>query len=429
MRVVECLSCAALAAVLSGCMLVDAKRQMERIGEACVIAGRVEAREGAKSAVVVLATRNAASAERPWAIVDHFVLERAGRFEFAAIAGSYAVGAFEDANGDLKYQPGESYVAVAFDKPLDCAPGTRITDLALAIPEKVANPFPRELDIARLQARSAEEQLAHTLGNATVVGDVVPMSDPRFELKRGADSLWRPLDFVLETRPGIYFLEPYDERRIPVLFVHGLSGAPQNFASLAERIDRRRFQPWVYYYPSGVRLANVAEHLEQTLAKLRQRYRFERFALVAHSMGGLVSRAFIQRHAQGAAADRLPLFVTLSTPWGGHDAAERGVERSPVVVGVWRDMAPGSDFLRDLFATPLPSPTRHHLVFTFRRDRTSFGESDDQAVTVASQLRAEAQRGAERVYGVDDTHRGVLRNSEVAALVNRLLDGAFAAPR
>jgi hypothetical protein len=71
----------------------------------------------------------------------------------------------------------------------------------------------------------------------------------------------------------------------------------------------------------------------------------------------------------------------------------------------------------------LPQGTTHHLVFTYRRSSTSLGESNDQAVTVASQLRPAAQSGAVRIYGFDDTHVGVLKNAEVSALLNRLLEG------
>ena len=49
---------------------------------------------------------------------------------------------------------------------------------------------------------------------------------------------------------------------------------------------------------------------------------------VAHSTGGLVSRGYL----------------LISTPWGGHKGAETGVKRAPVVVRVWRDMVPGSEY-------------------------------------------------------------------------------------
>jgi hypothetical protein len=56
-------------------------------------------------------------------------------------------------------------------------------------------------------------------------------------------------------------------------------------------------------------------------------------------------------------------------------------------------------YLQALFAEQLPIQTEHHLIFTFSRDGSSFGASDDQAVTVASQLDEEAQAEAIRLHG------------------------------
>ena len=135
-----------------------------------------------------------------------------------------------------------------------------------------------------------------------------------------------------------------------MLFVHGIQGTPASFEHLASRLDRSRFQPWFYYYPSGVHLHEIADHLTQTVAKVTRRHPHERIVVVAHSMGGLVTRGFILRHASNAGAAKIPLFVTISTPWDGHKGAEIGVKRSPVVVRVWEDMSPGSEYLRDIFA-------------------------------------------------------------------------------
>jgi hypothetical protein len=88
-------------------------------------------------------------------------------------------------------------------------------------------------------------------------------------------------------------------------------------------------------------------------------------------------------------------------------------------------MAPGSDYQKSLYSQPLPSGLQHHLVFTFNRKTASFGESDDQGVTVASQLLPQAQRDAAKLYGFDDTHTGVLRDPQVSLLINQLLEERF----
>jgi pimeloyl-ACP methyl ester carboxylesterase len=284
---------------------------------------------------------------------------------------------------------------------LTCRAGEAFGDLALVVPAHGRRADSDTLDIARLQARTFQ----------AAIGETAALSDARFSEENAENGLWRPFDFLLDAHPGVYFLQPYDASKIPVLFVHGISGTPRDFEPLIARLDRSRFQPWVYYYPSGAHLGAVADHLAQAVEKLQRRYGFDDLPVVAHSVGGLVSRGFLQRyHALGGRL-RTPLLVSLSTPWNGHRAAELGVRLSPVVVRVWVDMSPGSDYLTSLFASPLPAGTAHHLFFT----------TNDRTVTPASQLRLQAQREAARVYGFDESHMGVLGNAEVSVLINDLL--------
>ena len=117
----------------------------------------------------------------------------------------------------------------------------------------------------------------------------------------------------------------------------------------------------------------------------------------------------------------MPLFVSIATPWGGHKAAETGVKTAPAVVRVWIDMSPGSEYLKSLYARDPGVP--HYLLFTFRQGGVSLGEANDGAVTVASQLRAEAQQGAVRIEGFNETHMSVLESAAVSERLNALLAG------
>jgi len=274
-------------------------------------------------------------------------------------------------------------------------------------------------------------QGAGTLGELTTVGELVALSDARFERKTANNGLWRPLDFIVSSHPGVYFLEPYDRHKIPVLFVHGMSDSPASFSDLVASLDRSRFQPWLYSYPSGVHLDVIADHLNQTMAKLRARYRVGQYAVVAHSMGGLIARDFILRHADSSPATEIPLFISISTPWDGHKRAQLGVKFAPAVVEAWRDIAPGSEYLKGLFARALPTATCHFLLFSFKGSgpTASFSESNDGNVTVASQLAGEAQGQAVLVRGFDDTHEGMLHNAAVANVVNDTLALEFSATR
>ena len=269
-----------------------------------------------------------------------------------------------------------------------------------------------------------------SLGQVTKMGEIASLDDSRFADKVGKDSLWRPVDFTVEGNAGVYFLEKFDATKTPVLFIHGVSGTPTDFRPLIERLDRRRFQPWVYYYPSGARLPSVADHLTQTIPKLEFQYGFQKFVVVAHSMGGLVSRGFLLRYSSLGSGAAIPLYITIATPWDGDPAARFGVQMAPVAVGVWEDMVPDSDYLRELFyagdrATrnhrALSEGISHHLLFTYKQAGVSLGGASDGTVAVSSQLHWNAQRDAAKIYGFNDTHMGVLQSVPVSDLLNDLL--------
>ena len=418
---------------LSGCVFRELREQHEQIDQLCLISGTIDSDPANRNPRVVVLLQDAAAGTQSttWRLVDHFVSEGDGRWLMATQAGTYALAAFEDRSRDLIYQPGEPVLNVSDASQVNCTLGGRVEGVALHIPLDGGRSYLREIDLSTERLRTQEEQMAFSFSAVTAAGTVTTLSDPRFSAENVAAGMWAPYDFILNAGPGVYFLEKYDASRIPVLFVHGIDGSPGNFKYLIEHLDRQRFQAWVYYYPSGARLGLIADHLAQTVLQIELHYSVPKLIVVAHSMGGLVARGFLLRREPDRL--RIPLFISLSTPWGGHSAAQMGVDHAPTVVRSWYDMAPASDYLQSLFYTQsagrrsLPASTQHQLLFSFKKGSRSFGESGDEVVTVASELRAEAQDEAAGVYGFDDTHTGILEDPHVSLRVNKLLDAATAA--
>jgi len=432
-RVSQFVLLALASATLSGCVFLDVKRQQAKLDAFCTVSGTVASERSADIPLVVVLVRKVGedpNIDQNWSVFDHFVRERSGRWLFSAKAGVYGVSAFEDTNANLIYEPDEPFLDFELDDLVVCESGDRIGDIALTIPKDGRLEVDGPIDVAALQARTAHDQMETSIGLVTVVGEVVDLVDPRFSEENARNGLWRPFDFLFDGQPGIYLLEEYDPDKTPILFVHGVQGTPRNFEYIIGNLDREIFQPWVYYYPSGIAFADLGEHLDQTMKNLRRRLGFDEIFVVAHSAGGLVSRSFIFNHYYSLGHGNIPIFITIATPWGGHKAAARGVERAPAVVESWRDMAPGSPFLTELFFEDgaakktrkhLPPDTDHHLIFAFQRNPRSFGESDDRTVTVDSQVRWEAQQDAYRLRGFNETHVGVLKAKDVSRLINEIL--------
>jgi len=101
---------------------------------------------------------------------------------------------------------------------------------------------------------------------------------------------------------GLYFSEPYDPRKIPVVFTHGLMSGPATFANLTNRllvdpIIRENYQFWFFGYPSGLAWTIPASRQRQALKELMQEYNprgtsreMNNIVMVGHSMGGLITR-------------------------------------------------------------------------------------------------------------------------------------------
>lgn len=340
------------------------------------------------------------------------VYESPGPFLLTTLPDSRYLFAFNDINGDFEHQPGEPSAWI--ELPAGFSASQPATDLSLTLTpwnNRTPPAMPHLFDLRGMSIGTID----------VAVGTIAALDDPRFDPVYAYQGMWQPLHFMRAGHAGIYFLEPYDPRKTPVIFIHGIGGSPRDFATVIARLDRDRFQPWLPYYPSGIDLQAVGDGLRGMIAALHHQYRFEHMHVVAHSMGGLVAYDIVSGCARSHTCGYLRKLVTLSTPFGGRSDAQTGVDRSPVVMPVWRSIAPQSAFLQALFSARLPEGVDHHLLFGFRNDDRFGGPSSDGTVPLSSQLQQDAQRQAASLRGFDYDHMGMITAPEVVAHVLSLL--------
>lgn len=403
--------------------------EVRRLGR---IEGRIQTEVPAEGPLVVVLAKPDETGSQPLVGVDTFVRSSPGSFAFAVTPGRYNLGAWEDRNQNGRLDPGERTL-MNRDAPLMEVGSGRITKQDLFLPRDATTPpsITGPVDVFGLVARTPREQLGFSLWAWSAQGAICEdLRDPRYGREAGARGLWQVMDFLNEGLAGVHFLAPYDPDRVPVLFVHGIGGSPQEFLPLIESLDRERFQPWVYFYPSGYSLERIADHLATLLARLEVEHGFDELAIVAHSMGGLVSRGAILKYADEMERHDVRLFITLATPWGGHVSAERAADAPIALPLSFRDMNPASDYLRWLFygddgrVRELPEGTAFHLLLGFHM-KASSGTANDGTASVASQARLEAQEQAASVRALDVGHVEILSSPEALAHVNRLLAQRF----
>lgn len=347
------------------------------------------------------------------AVHNFRVFEQAGRFRIAALRDSRHLFAFQDVNRDFSYQPGEPAVWHDLD-PAEMARGAP-AEVSLNTALALKRPAPVGLEnIFDLRGTS--------LGQIDVqLGVVGNLSDARFSPEAATMGMWEPVGYMKAGRAGVFFLEPYDPARTPVLFVHGIRGTPRSFSGIIDALDRSRFQAWVLNYPSGLDLRALGDGLVGLLAELRHRYGFGTLHIVSHSMGGLLVREYLAECARAGGCEYVGSVVSISTPFAGIAAMGSWLEYARVVMPVWRNLAPDGPFLRDLFALPLPSGVSYHLLFGYRNASALSRGSGDGVIPLESQLRLAAQNEAVAVRGFNEDHVSILGNEALQRYINDAL--------
>ena len=399
--------------VLQGCMFTTLRNELREMEHARVLTGRVLDQVRPEANVVLVLYRQTPDGLK---IVNGTLLDSAvGQFVVKVPTGTFYLFAFEDLDNDLAWdgtEPSGYYGMPDAVVVTDSSPATqRGFDIRLNASAPPPGVFPETISLP-----------VDALGSSMVrTGQIADLDDPIFSLDYGNMGYWRPLTFIREVGFSLFFREPFDPGKIPVLFVHGALGTPHGWKDIVDRLDPDRFQPWFYYYPSGLPLDKNAAALNWMVAELHRELGFRKLHVVAHSMGGLVARDFILKNAYESRLDVVRQFVSISSPWNGHRLTAKGVRRAPEPVPSWHDMVPDSPFIQSLFARRLPEFVTYDLLFSYRGDCRFFLENNDGTVEISSQLDMRAQREARRIYGFDEDHGSILTSAETLAQIARLL--------
>lgn len=124
---------------------------------------------------------------------------------------------------------------------------------------------------------------------------------------------------MLRHQPRMHLARP--PRGLPVLMVHGYGANGGFWVHLGAQLEAQGFShATVDLEPVFGDIEDFAQQLEQAVQALRAASRSEKVIIVAHSMGGLVARAWMRRFG----ADHVARIITLGTPHFGTDLAHMG---------------------------------------------------------------------------------------------------------
>jgi len=405
-----------LTLLFSGCAFMELKKEAAEIEKTYAIAGKVTLPSAPRGSVVVLLY---SQKEGTHEIAKYTIAAGTGHFTFLLSKGIYYLAAFEDLNHNLMHDPEELAGYFGKPDPISMPPKGRASegknellnlDFRLEPTDRFPSGFPAAVDAHRI-SRSVNIKF----------GEITTLDDKRFAHENGSTGYWAPLTFLRDFGFGVYFLEPYDPKKIPVLFVHGALGSPEGWKTMVERLDRKKFQPWFYYYPSGLRLKKNATALNEIIKRLHRTYSFNSLYVTAQSIGGLMARAFIIKNVHEDKQDYIKLFVSISTPWNGHRLTAKGVEGAPAAIPSWYDLVPESEFIQDLFKNKFPVALKYYLLFSYRGDCSLLLKNNDGTVELSSELDHRAQDEAVKVIGFDEDHGSIVYSPKFIDYYNRIL--------
>ncbi len=147
-----------------------------------------------------------------------------------------------------------------------------------------------------------------------------------------------------------------DAAATPILLVHGIVDNHTIFSSLERALRRRGFTD-LSSFDYGVLTSDVratAEDLAAAVEKLVADSGYEKVHVIGHSLGGLITRYYVQRMA---GHERVHTAVTLGTPHQGTNLARAGS-----VLPLIKQLRPDSDLIAEL-NEPAPDCDTRFIAF------------------------------------------------------------------
>lgn len=179
---------------------------------------------------------------------------------------------------------------------------------------------------------------------------------------------------------GLHLPQHFDDAKPLVVLVHGLDCDRVNWGGMTQCLTGEGYQVAYFTYPSDQPIAESAAFFARNMVTLRNAFPLTPVNVLAYSMGGLVSRAYVEGPDYAGGVERL---IMIGTPNSGsgwsrmrwaleleehYDLWRHEKDWSPtwmITDGLGeagRDLKPGSRFLRELNSLPRREGVKYTIV-------------------------------------------------------------------
>jgi pimeloyl-ACP methyl ester carboxylesterase len=181
-------------------------------------------------------------------------------------------------------------------------------------------------------------------------------------------------------RWGLFIPQNIDSGRPLVILVHGLDSDRAMLGPMADLLNHDGYQVGYFSYPGDQPIDDSAASFTQKMIELHEQFPKLAIDIVAHSMGGLVAREYIEGNRYAGSVDHL---IMIGTPNGGSSWSKfRFVLSLQQHYNLWRhdpdwspswyvtegfgeagrDLAPASRYLKKMSALPRRAGVHYTII-------------------------------------------------------------------
>ncbi len=196
----------------------------------------------------------------------------------------------------------------------------------------------------RISARAKSGwALTRETGAALLASQLYPLGIPGYPIPV-VPSLLLPTRWKNRTSAG-------GSPEVPILFIHGIFHNGSAFTWLKQKLALRGLSGFheLNLYTAFHSIPKMASQVAESVARIQHKYGVEQVDIVAHSLGGIVARYYVQVLAGDGQVRQL---ITLGSPHQGTDWS-----RMAPLAHV-RELRPGSETFIRLAACPAPRLTQ-----------------------------------------------------------------------
>lgn len=355
-------------------------------------------------------------------LVDQCHINSLGFYSLTLYQGTFFLYVFRDVNRDGvftqkecvgKYEGSSKSITFASSDTLVSS----IRKYDIEISEK-----PEEIGLSMKIAYKSKPEL--TKSAVFPEGALRDIDDEIFNEQYGHIGLYDPQEFLEHSDRYFYALQEYSPFKTPVLFVHGRGKTPYQFKSVIDSLNQNKYQPWLFYYPSGAsanELVNVLHEIlfSGELIKLRWR----KIIVIAEGVGALITKGAINRNYANGKRNRISAFISISAPFGGDYLFPEDGEVINLRDSDLNDFNPGSRFIKNLNSFDLPDKIEHYLFFTYRdKEIDSIIVKTIEYPKLESQLYQKVQFSTPYIYGYNESSESILKNDDVIMRIKNTVE-------